>query len=89
MSEARDYIARCRAEAAERRPVLRLVWREACANVALKAQYPNLDDPIRAIDFVVNGGGGRMGAIDFLKTWQEGAWAELEREWPEFLEFCK
>lgn len=56
---------------------------QAACNVALKADFPNIDDPLKAIDFAVNA--ADMSAVEFLSTWQEGAWSDIETYWPEYL----
>lgn len=56
---------------------------QAARNVALKKQYPNIDDPVRAINFALDGlcfGD----AAAFLLVWREGYWYEIERDWPEY-----
>lgn len=56
---------------------------EAARNVALKERYPNIDDPIKAIDFAV-----RLPSDEcqpFLNAWQCGAWAEIEDCYRQFL----
>lgn len=61
----------------------------AATNVALKARFPRIDDPIEAIQFALHiekttcccGFG-----IDFLETWRDGAWHEIEQAYPEYLE---
>lgn len=59
---------------------------EAVRNVALKAQYPNIDDPVRAINFVLDVAAPWAERIEFLRAWREGCWAEIERDWPEYLQ---
>jgi hypothetical protein len=58
----------------------------ALRNVALKERHPRIDDPIEAIKFAL-----ALGAdcFDFLQTWNEGAWNEIEQAYPEFLEAIK
>lgn len=61
--------------------------REAAARcVALKAQYPRIDDPVEAINFALN---DCDSLHDFLNTWRDGAWDEIEQAYPEFLERVK
>lgn len=65
------------------------VRREAVSNVTLKARYPNIDDPIRAINFALDALDDHYDRLDFLKTWREGNWRGLDEWFPEYLEFCK
>jgi hypothetical protein len=53
-------------------------------SAALKRRYPDIDNPIKAIAFAVEKTSGDE-AKTFLTLWNEGAWAALEREWPEYL----
>lgn len=60
-------------------------------NAELKARYPRIDDPVEAINFALDhvhatrwGRNADAGA-DFLETWREGAWTEIEEAYPEFL----
>lgn len=54
----------------------------------LKARYPRIDDPIEAINFAL----GWVRSVnpdftrDFLQTWRDGAWDEIEQAYPEYLE---
>lgn len=66
----------------------------ALRNTALKAQHPRIDDPIEAINFALDHTPlfAPIIARDFLTTWREGAWNEIEQAYPEFLsqvEACK
>jgi hypothetical protein len=60
----------------------------ALRNVALKTQYPRLGEATRAIAFALREAPISQ-ALDFLQTWSEGAWNEIEQAYPEFLEQCK
>lgn len=59
-------------------------------NTKLKARYPRIDDPIEAIHYALEIAGEvfhrRSTGIDFLEAWREGAWSEIERDYPQFLE---
>lgn len=59
----------------------------ATRNAEIKARYPRIDDPIEAIGFALDNPiwHGR----DFLDTWRDGAWSEIEEAYPEFLERVK
>ena len=64
----------------------------AARNAELKAQYPRLDDPVEAINFALDGAeqfGPSRAGYDFLATWREGAWDEIEQAYPEYLERVK
>ena len=55
-------------------------------NAELKARYPRIDDPIEAINFALDHDAvGLESVCDFLDTWREGAWTEIEEAYPEFL----
>lgn len=54
-------------------------------NAELKARYPRIDDPIEAINFALESEDA-MDCFDFLETWRDGAWDEIEQAYPEFLE---
>ena len=56
-------------------------------NTKLKARYPRIDDPIEAIHYALDGRHCRSTGIDFLEAWREGAWSEIERDYPQFLEW--
>jgi hypothetical protein len=53
----------------------------------LKAQYPRIDDPVEAINFALSL--DMFAAPDFLATWRDGAWDEIEQAFPEYLERVK
>lgn len=57
------------------------------SNAALKARYPRIDDPVEAINFALDSDAIRTTthAVDFLETWREGAWEEIQSAYPEFL----
>lgn len=61
-------------------------------NVALKERYPRIDDPVEAINFALDHvhstrwGRNADAGHDFLETWREGAWDEIEIAYPEFLQ---
>lgn len=57
-------------------------------NAELKARFPRIDDPVEAINFALDGVpyGSVDFAQDFLETWRDGAWDEIEMAYPEFLE---
>jgi hypothetical protein len=55
-------------------------------NAELKARYPRIDDPIEAINFALD---KPSRCFDFLETWRDGAWSEIEEAYPEFLERVK
>lgn len=57
---------------------------EAARNVALKKQYPTIDDPVKAIAFAIDRNDNDS-AMAFLCCWQEGDWVGVERDWPDFL----
>ena len=57
-------------------------------NAELKAQYPRIDDPVEAINFALTGA-VHGSATDFLNTWTDGAWDEIEQAYPEYLEHVK
>ncbi len=59
---------------------------EPRSNTALKARYPRLDDPIEAINFALDSCRFGMDSCDFLETWRDGGWSEIEAAYPEFLE---
>lgn len=56
-------------------------------NAALKARYPRIDDPTEAISFALDSDAIRTTtfAVDFLETWRDGAWEEIQAAYPEFL----
>jgi hypothetical protein len=56
-------------------------------NADLKARYPRIDDPTEAISFALDHPAIRTetAAYDFLSTWREGAWEEIQAAYPEFL----
>lgn len=55
-------------------------------NAELKARYPRIDDPTEAINFALDKSDSTVGVFDFLSTWRDGAWDEIEMAYPEFLE---
>lgn len=56
------------------------------SNAVLKQRYPRIDDPIEAIGFALDDAATVASARDFLETWRDGAWDEIEMAYPEFLE---
>lgn len=56
---------------------------EAARNVTLKERYPLVDDPKKAIAFALHL--GDIECFDFLLTWNEGYWADIEMDYPEYL----
>lgn len=54
-------------------------------NAELKHRYPRIDDPVLAISFALSQTINRD-VRDFLMTWRDGAWDEIEMAYPEFLE---
>ena len=63
--------------------------REAkCAD--LLRQYPHLTDHDAAINFALEQAWSEpVAGLDFLETWRDGAWDEIEQAFPEYLERCK
>lgn len=59
---------------------------ETARNVALKERFPSIDDPVQAINFALDELHDDTGRYDFLCTWREGAWSEIQMAYPEFLE---
>lgn len=57
------------------------------SNAELKARYPRIDDPIEAINFALDSKALQTTSdtFDFLETWRDGAWDEIEQSYPEFL----
>lgn len=55
-------------------------------NVELKTQYHAIDDPVKAINFMLDEVGDIDG-FDFLDRWREGDWADIEKNFPEFLDY--
>lgn len=55
-------------------------------NTELKARYPRIDDPVEAINFALDHLDSSMAVYDFLETWRDGAWDEIEMAYIEFLE---
>lgn len=57
-------------------------------NSVLKAQYPLIANPSRAIEFAIMLDDTTSGsaAADFLRLWQRKSWCEIELEFPEFLD---
>ena len=58
---------------------------EPRSNTELKARYPKIDDPIEAINFVIERVYSETAVLDFLETWRDGGWSEIEAAYPEFL----
>lgn len=56
------------------------------SNTSLKERYPRIDDPVEAINFALDNVQSRGAGYDFLETWRDGAWVEIEAAYPEFLE---
>jgi hypothetical protein len=54
-------------------------------NAELKARYPRIDDPVEAINFALDEVHSVHSQRDFLETWRDGAWDEIESAYPEFL----
>jgi hypothetical protein len=54
-------------------------------NAELKERHPRIDDPVEAINFVLDRDLHPGAALDFLETWRDGAWDEIEMAYPEFL----
>lgn len=57
----------------------------AARNVELKERYPRIDDPVEAINFALDHAPPAF-AFDFLDTWRDGAWSEIEEAYPEYLQ---
>ena len=55
-------------------------------NLVLKILYPHIDDPRAAINFALDKIGLHSARCDFLETWRDGAWDEIEAAYPEYLE---
>lgn len=55
---------------------------EVSTNPELKARYPRIDDPVAAITFALD---HCDFPTDFLETWRDGCWSEIEEAYPEFL----
>ncbi len=59
---------------------------EPRSNTELIARYPKLADPIEAINFALDCGLFSTDSMDFLDTWRDGGWSEIEAAYPEFIE---
>jgi hypothetical protein len=53
-------------------------------NAEMKARYPRIDDPIEAINFTLKTSmaEGTVCGFDFLDSWRDGAWDEIEMAYP-------
>jgi hypothetical protein len=60
---------------------------DAYRRVSLKERYPNIDDPLLAIDFALLVESDEC--HDFLTAWQTGSWDYLEDCYPKYLERIK
>lgn len=60
---------------------------EPRSNTELISTYPKLADPIEAIDFALGVELMSTNAVyDFLQTWRDEGWSEIEAAYPEFIE---
>ena len=57
---------------------------DAARSLALMKLYPSIDDPIEAINFALIL--DLHDCADFLRSWQRGAWDEIEYCYPLFFE---
>lgn len=55
----------------------------------MKGKLHPYEEPILAIQFVLDNMGDKHDNHEFLKAWNEGDWAAIDDEWPEWREFLE